>query len=75
MQIVEEPIQRVKRWMGSFHSALAGSPNVLPFEERKSARYAREIKGLSKEHHHSDIMTSVQAVKKQKKGDAPWQTV
>ena len=56
-------------------SALAGSPNVLPFGERKSTRYAGEIRGLSKKHHLSDIMTSVQAVKKQKKGDALWQTV
>jgi len=46
-----------------FISALAGFPNALPFEKRKSARYAREIKSLSKEHHRSDIMTSVQAVK------------
>jgi hypothetical protein len=29
-------------------SALAGSPNVLPFGERKSTRYAGEIRSLSK---------------------------
>jgi hypothetical protein len=56
-------------------SALAGIANVLPFGKRKSARYAREIKSLSKEHHLSDIMASVQAANQQKKGDAPWQTV
>jgi hypothetical protein len=56
-------------------SALAGFANVLPFGKRKSARYAREIKSLSKEHHLSDIMASVQAANQQKKGDAPWQTV
>ena len=60
---------------GLFSSALAGFPNVLPLGKRKSARYARVIKSLSKEHRLSGIMTSVQAVKKQKKGDAPWQTV
>jgi hypothetical protein len=38
----------------------------------KPARYAREIKNLSKEHHHYDIMTSVQTVKKQKKGIVLW---
>ena len=50
-----------------FKSALAGSPNVLPFGERKSTRYAGEIRSLSKEHRLSDIMTSVQAVKKKRK--------
>jgi len=50
-----------------FESALAGSPNVLPFGERKSTRYAGEIRSLSKEHRLSDIMTSVQAVKKKRK--------
>jgi len=51
-------------------SALADFSNVLPFEKQKPARYAREINSFSKEHYLSDIMTSVQAVKKQKKGDA-----
>jgi len=47
-----------------FDSALAGSLNVLPLREQKTTRYAGEIKSLSKERHLSDIMTSVQAVKK-----------
>jgi hypothetical protein len=48
-----------------FISALAGFANVLPFGKRKSARYAREIKSSSKEHHLSDIMASVQAANQQ----------
>ena len=36
------------RSKSGFLSALAGSPNVLPFGERKSTRYAGEIRSLSK---------------------------
>lgn len=62
---VTEKYEKKERFFRSFCvSALAGFPNVLPFGKRKPARYAREIKSLSKEHHHSGIMTSVQAVKK-----------
>ncbi|MEG6510558.1 hypothetical protein [Desulforamulus ruminis] len=57
-----------------FNYALAsfGRRNAL---KQKTARNAGEIKGLSKKTSPFGKMMSVQAIKDQRKGDAPWRKV